>query len=39
MFACACALFAFVSNAEAQAQAPDGTYVTISYTNGGTKYY
>lgn len=39
MFACACALFAFVSNAEAQAPAPDGTYVTISYTNRGTKYY
>ncbi|MBP3575522.1 MAG: hypothetical protein J6J55_03405 [Paludibacteraceae bacterium] len=39
MFACACALFAFVSNAEAQAQAPDGTYVTISYTNRGTTYY
>lgn len=38
MFACACALFAFVSNAEAQA--PDGKYVTISYTNNrGTKYY
>lgn len=37
MFACACALFAFVSNAEAQA--PDGTYVTISYTYRGTTYY
>ena len=38
MFACACALFAFVSNAEAET--PDGTYVTISYTNNrGTKYY
>lgn len=38
MYACACALFAFVSNAEAQA--PDGKYVTISYTNNrGTKYY
>ena len=35
MFACACALFAFVSNAEAQA--PDGTYVTI--TNKETTYY
>ncbi len=35
MLACACALFAFVSNAEAQ----DGTYVTISYTNGGTTNY
>lgn len=37
MFACACASFAFVSNAEAQA--PDGTYVTISYTYRGTTYY
>ena len=38
MFACACALFSFVVSAEA-AQAPDGTYVTISYTNKGTTYY
>ena len=37
MFACACALFTFVSNAEAQA--PDGTYVTISCANRGTEYY
>ncbi|MBR5573852.1 MAG: hypothetical protein IKW35_05095 [Paludibacteraceae bacterium] len=36
---CACALFGFVSNAEAQAQAPDGTYVTISYTYNRTTYY
>ena len=35
MFACACALFAFVSNAAAQ----DGTYVTISYTYNRTTYY
>ncbi len=38
MFACACALFAFVSNAEAQTT-PQGTEVTISYTVSGKKYY
>ena len=37
VFICACALFAFVSNAEAQA--PEGTYVTISYTYNRTTYY
>ena len=36
---CACALLGFVSNAEAQAQAPEGTYVTISYTYNRTTYY
>ncbi len=38
MFACACALFAFVSNAEAQTT-PQGTEVTISYTVSGITYY
>jgi hypothetical protein len=38
MFTCACALFGFVSNAEAQTT-PQGTEVTISYTYSGTKYY
>lgn len=38
MFACACALFAFVSNAEAQTT-PQGTEVTISYTVSGKTYY
>lgn len=36
MFACACALFAFVSNAEAQAT---GDIVTISYKSGRTTNY
>lgn len=36
MFACACALFAFVSNAEAQT---DGDIVTISYKSGNTTNY
>ncbi len=36
MFACACALFAFVSNAEAQA---NGDVVTISYKSGNTTNY
>lgn len=36
MFACACALFAFVSNAEAQAT---GDIVTISYKSGNTTNY
>ena len=38
MFACACALLCFVSNAEAQTT-PQGTKVTISYTDGRTTYY
>lgn len=36
MFACACALFAFVSNAEAQTT---GDIVTISYKSGNTTNY
>ena len=38
MFACACALFGFVSNAEAQTT-PQGTEVTISYNDGEETYY
>ena len=36
MFACACALFAFVSNAEAQS---DGDIVTITCKSGNSTYY